>query len=134
SRSFTMTVTSGAPCTNNAQTTLLAPANNATGLPSSVTFSWTEIKGAIGYKLYINNELSGFTTETSLTRLVGDGKSSWRVDTMYIGCPDVRSGDFTFTAGTTTTCGGTINLLAPASNATVTSPVTLTWTAVANAT
>src|SRR5262245_54768749 len=130
SRTSTMTVANGAAC-NSTPTTLVSPANNATGVASPVTFQWTKIDGAIGYNLYINNELQGFTTDTSLARLVGDGRNTWRVDTLYAGCPAVKSGDFSFTAGvTTTSCGTSINVTAPGNGATVTSPVNAVWTAV----
>jgi hypothetical protein len=131
SRSSTMTVATGAAC-NTTQTTLLSPANNATGVDSQVTFQWAKVDGSIGYNLYVNDQLQGFTTETSLSRLVGDGKNTWRVDTLYAGCPAVRSGDFTFTAGGTATCVVVTNfqVTAPASGATVTSPVNASWSAV----
>src|SRR5436190_10701125 len=64
-----------------------------------------------------------------MTRLVADGKNSWRVDTLYAGCPAARSADFIFTAGTPdVSCGSAVSMTAPAAGATVTSPVTITWT------
>src|SRR5262249_6278993 len=92
--------------------------------------------GSIGYNLYINDQFQGFTTETSLSKLVGDGKNTWRVDTLYAGCPAVRSGDFTFTAGSATPCGtpGNFQITAPAAGSTVTSPVNAAWGAVSGAT
>jgi hypothetical protein len=132
SRTSTITVGTGAAC-GTAATTLQSPANNATGVDSLVEFKWTAVAGASGYKLFIDNELQGSTTDTTLRRLAGDGKHIWRVDTTYAGCPDVRSAEFTFTAGTTTTCGGSIIVTAPADGSTVTAPVTASWTAVAGA-
>jgi hypothetical protein len=129
SRSSSFTAGTGAACGTTAAT-LLSPANNATGVDSLVELKWSKVDGASGYKLFINNELQGLTTETSLKRLVGDGRNVWRVDTTYAGCPDVRSADFTFTAGTAATCGGSIIVTAPAEGSTVTAPVTATWTAV----
>jgi hypothetical protein len=128
SRSFTMTVANGAACSTTG-TTLVSPANNATGVATPAEFKWTKIDGAIGYNLYVNNELQGFTTDTSMTRLVADGKNSWRVDTLYAGCPAARSADFVFTAGTPdVSCGSAVAVTAPAAGAAVTSPVTMTWT------
>jgi hypothetical protein len=128
SRSSTMTVANGAAC-STAATTLVSPANNATSVEAPVEFKWTKVDGAIGYNLYVNNELQGFTTDTSMTRLVGDGRDTWRVDTLYAGCPAVRSNDFAFTAGVTTvSCGSAVAVTAPTAGASVNSPVTITWT------
>ncbi|MEK6372258.1 MAG: hypothetical protein AABO58_06140 [Acidobacteriota bacterium] len=129
SRSSTFTAGTGAACGTTAAT-LLSPANNASGVEALVEFKWSKVDGASGYKLFINNQLLGFTTETSLKRLVGDGSNTWRIDTTYAGCADVRSADFTFTAGTAATCGGSIIVTAPAEGSTVAPPVTATWTAV----
>jgi len=129
SRSSAFTVGTGAAC-GTAATTLLAPANNATNVDSLVEFKWSAVAGSSGYKLFIDNELQGTTTDTTLRRLAGDGRHTWRVDTTYAGCPDVRSADFTFTAGTAATCGGSIIVTAPAEGSTVTAPVTASWTAV----
>jgi hypothetical protein len=134
SRMFTMTVATGAACSTTA-TTLVAPANNATGVLSPVNFQWTAVSGAIGYNLYINGELQGsVTTDTSMSRIVADGKNTWRVDTLFAGCPAVKSPDFSFTAGVATSCGTSISVTAPANGATVTSPVTAAWTSVNAAT
>ena len=133
SQPFTMTVANGAAC-NTAATTLLSPANNATNVASPVTFNWTKVDGAIGYVLVVNNESQGVTTDTSMTRLVSDGANTWHVDTQFAGCPDVHSANFSFTAGAPSTCGGSLAVTAPAAGATVTSPVTASWTAVNNAT
>jgi hypothetical protein len=127
SRPFTMTVANGAACSTT-PATLVAPANGATGVSSPVAFQWTKVDGAIGYNLYVNGDLQGFTTDTSMTRLVGDGANNWRVDTLFAGCPAVSSATFTFTAGSQP-C---ISLLlfeigSPSNGATVSSPVTVTW-------
>lgn len=120
-------------------TTLVSPSNKATSISSPVTFRWTAVPGATGYKLYTSSaatasDLAGFTTNTSLTRLVPDGVVSWRVDTMFFGCPDVPSAVFQFTAGVQSSCAaGSIALIKPAAGSTVTSPVSLVWSAVPNA-
>ncbi|MDP9362047.1 MAG: hypothetical protein M3P29_11405 [Acidobacteriota bacterium] len=137
SKASTFTVVSPTAC-GTTPATLLAPANNATGLSSPVTFQWTPVKGASGYKLYIaqaNNsgDLAGTTTATSLTTLVPGGTLTWWVVTTFAGCPDVVSAKGTFTSGTQTTCGATATLTSPADGATVTSPVTLSWSAVTGA-
>ena len=137
SKPFTFTAVSPTTC-GTAPTTLLAPANNATGLSSPVKFQWTAVNGASGYKLYIaeandSGDLAGTTTATSLTTLVPGGTISWWVVTTFAGCPDVISAKGTFTSGTQTTCGVTATLTSPADGATVSSPVTTSWSAVTGA-
>lgn len=133
SRFSTFTVTKGAAC-GTTPTTLVAPANGSTiQTTSPVTFQWNSVPGAAGYKLYIGSDLVGTTTDTSLTRLVGAGTSSWRVDTMYPGCADVPSQTFSFTVAAPA-CSGSITLQSPADNSTTTSPVAMSWTAIPNAT
>lgn len=139
SKIFTLTSTTPVTCSTN-PATLISPANNATGLTSPVTFQWTAVAGATGYQLYIaegdddSGDLAGATTSTSLTRLVPGGKVTWWVVTTFAGCPDVVSAKSTFTSGTQTICGATATLNSPADGATVTSPVTLSWSAVTGAT
>src|SRR5216684_735544 len=134
--SFTVAPTVSCPTT---PTTLVAPANGATGVLSPVTFQWTAVSGAIGYKLFIaeagdtSGDLSGTTTATSLTRLIPDGGVTWWVATSFANCPDIVSARSTFTSGAQTTCGTATTLNAPADNATVTSPVTFSWSSVAGA-
>ncbi len=133
SRFGTFTIAVGAPCSST-PATLVAPANGATITTSPVTFQWNRVASAAGYKLYIGGDLGGTTTDTTLTRLVGEGLITWRVDTMFPGCPDVPSAQFTFTVPAANSCTGTIALLTPAENASVSSPVLLGWTPIAAAT
>ena len=137
SKAFTFSVSTGAACSTTPPT-LVAPANGATGLSSPVTFQWTAVTGATGYKLYIaagngSGDLAGTTTATSLTTLVPGGTLTWLVVTTFAGCPDIISAKSTFTSGTQTTCGATATLTSPADGSTVTSPVTLSWSAVTGA-
>jgi hypothetical protein len=138
SKVFTFTSATPAVCSSN-PTTLLSPANGATGLTSPVTFQWTPVSGATGYQLYIaeanisSGDLAGTTTSTSLTTLVPGGTVTWWVVTQFAGCADVVSAKSTFTSGTQTTCGATATLNSPADGATVTSPVTLSWSTVTGA-
>ncbi|MEA2236102.1 MAG: hypothetical protein QOC81_826 [Thermoanaerobaculia bacterium] len=137
SKASTLVVASPTTC-GTAPATLLEPANNATGLTSPVTFKWSAVQGASRYKLYVaeaNNsgDLAGTTTATSLTTLVPQGTLTWWVVTTFAGCPDVTSAKGTFTSGTQTTCGTAATLSSPADGATVTSPVTLSWSAVTGA-
>ena len=137
SRFGTFTVATGVSC-NNSPATLLAPANGSTAT-SPVTFSWSAIAGATTYKLYLgttatNADQVGTTTDTTLSRLVGEGTFLWYVDTSFAGCPDQRSTVFTFTVPPQNTCSGSITLTAPVENSTVSSPAKLFWTSIAGAT
>ena len=137
SKIFTFSSSTPSVC-SSIPATLLSPVNGATGLTSPVTFNWTAVSGATGYKLYVAQanaagDLAGSTTSTSLTTLVPGGTVTWWVVTTFAGCPDVVSARSTFTPGTQTTCGATATLNSPADGATVTSPVTLSWSAVTGA-
>ncbi|HEX6098969.1 MAG TPA: hypothetical protein VF432_21825 [Thermoanaerobaculia bacterium] len=135
----TFTVTQGAACPTTAPQ-LLSPANNAPTVDSPVTFDWTDVPDAIGYALFVNTGGDDFslygTTDagtTQLTRLIPDGGIDWFVVARFTGCPDVRSATFHF--GTDTHCQlGPVNILTPAGGAEVDSPVTVSWSAVQNAT
>ena len=134
--SFTVAPTVSCPTT---PTTLIAPANGATDIPSNVTFQWAAVNGAIAYKLYIaeagdtSGDLVGTTTSTSLTRVVPDGSVTWWVATVFDKCPDIISAKSTFISGVQLACGTATTLNSPADNATVTSPVTFSWGAVPGA-
>jgi hypothetical protein len=96
------------------------------------------VSRATGYQLYIaqgndSGDLVRTTTSTSLTTLVPGGTVTWWVVTTFAGCPDVISAKSTFISGAQTTCGATATLNSPADGATVTSPVTLSWSAVTGA-
>ncbi len=137
SKAFTLTVSTPVVCSTT-PATLVVPANLATGLTSPVTFQWTAVAGATGYQLYIaeaneSGDRAGTTTATSLTTLVPGGTLTWWVVTTFAGCPDIVSAKSTFTAGTQTTCGTIASLNSPADGSTVSSPVTLSWSAVTGA-
>ena len=137
----TFTITSGGSCTANPAPTLVAPASGASNVTSPVEFRWNPATGASSYELYVaindsnNFLLVGSTSETSLTRIMPAGPISWYVAAQFIGCPEVKSATSRFTVVDPNACpDASITLNAPANNATVTSPVTLSWTAIANAT
>jgi hypothetical protein len=137
SKVFTLSTITPFVCSTT-PATLVSPINGATGLTSPVTFQWTAVSRATGYQLYIAQgndagDLAGTTTSTSMTTLVPGGQVTWWVVTTFAGCPDVISAKSTFTSGTQTTCGAAATLTSPADGATVTSPVTLSWSAVTGA-
>ncbi|MDQ6803205.1 MAG: hypothetical protein M3041_20565, partial [Acidobacteriota bacterium] len=132
SRFGTFTVTTGASC-SNVPAIPVAPGNGAT-VTAPVTFRWTAVPGATSYKLFIGSDLVGTTSDTTLTKLLADGTFTWYVVTTFASCPDQQSIQFRLTVPPPTTCSGSITLTAPAENATVASPVNLTWTPVPGAT
>jgi hypothetical protein len=114
-----------------------SPANGATNVESPVTFRWSSIRSANRYLLFVATGDSDFsfygtTTATELEAFVPNGVVRWFVVATTFGCPETKSAVSSFTAGRTNTCPtGTITLRSPAANATVSSPVTLSWTALA---
>ena len=137
SRKATFTVSSG-NCTSNTAPTLIKPANGATNVQSPVEFDWHEVSGAIGYAVYAGTDSSqsviGTTTESTLTRLVPRGTTTWFVEAFFPGCDPMRSATSHFAMAVDTSCDGlSITRISPADGATVSSPVTFQWSAVANA-
>ncbi|HKR66129.1 MAG TPA: hypothetical protein VJZ00_20530 [Thermoanaerobaculia bacterium] len=131
----TLTVSAGAHCNEQAPSTL-SPANNATSVESPVEFRWSEIADATSYQLFVapgDGEFSfyGDTTDTKLTRFVPAGKVRWLVVAKFAACPETRSAVATFQAVNDTCSDAKIELRTPSEGATATSPVRLSWTAIA---
>lgn len=134
------TVTQGASCSTTGPQ-LLSPPNGQQTVASPVLFDWTAVPDAIGYALFVStgdddDDFSIYGTTdaatTQLQRLVPNGEVRWFVVARFSGCPDVRSSVFTF--GDDSECLlGAVQILTPAAAAEVTSPVTVSWTAVPNA-
>ena len=126
-------------CGNNAAPTVLAPLNGAT-TSSPVTFSWTAVANAKGYRVIASlnggqNFVLGETTDTTLTRVIPPGTIVFAVEAVFDQCPSTFSARTTFTIPEGQNCPTTAPaLLAPANGATnVAVPVDLMWTAVPNA-
>lgn len=137
-RSFN--VTQGGNCSTNQAPQLISPANGAQNVGSPVTFKWGPVPDAIGYALFIaagnSSEFSLYGTtgadQTELSRLVPSGEIDWFVVARFSGCPEVRSSTFTFRGGAACALGA-VQISSPPANAEVSSPVTVSWNAVANA-
>jgi hypothetical protein len=133
----------GAACPAGTPTTLVAPANNAT-VSGAPTFEWTAVAGAEAYilrakRLSDNTTRNLTTTQNRSYTAVGldAGTYEWWVLVDRDGCPSVESAHRTVTISGNNNCTTTpakTNLLSPAANATVTSPVTFQWTSVAGVT
>ncbi len=123
-------------CATHVTPQLTSPAANGTAA-SPVTFSWTPVPGAIGYRLWI--EVNGTTAQDlgttdgaiTLTADVPPGSVTAYVDALFNGCPDTHSSEITFNVPRPDPCAGrtTATLLAPANNSVVNSSlVHFAWT------
>lgn len=117
---------------------LLSPGNQVSGLQNPVTFMWTQVSGANAYYLYVgtspgtNNIVdTGEIQTTQLTRVLISGTFYARVYTL-INAHWYASSDVTFSVAAPPTPA---QLIAPTNSATLngSSPVTLSWTSVPNA-
>ncbi len=98
----TASTTIGASSCGAQPPTLTAPANGAI-ITSPVTFSWTAVAGAAGYKVFASiggaaTQEIGSTTSTSITLPVAGGNVSWFVQALGIAnCNQLVSATRTFT-------------------------------------
>jgi uncharacterized repeat protein (TIGR01451 family) len=134
------TVAPSTNCTHPAPQ-LIGPSQNAV-VNAPVTFSWTPVSQAVGYRLWI--ALDGSATQdagttngaTSLTVSLTASSVSWHVDAIFPGCNPTSSPTSSFTIATNDPCAGHTApaLLTPSPNGTLASSVIdFHWTAVAGA-
>jgi hypothetical protein len=136
-----ITVLSAANCGANQPVTLKSPASGAALTSDDVEFQWNATPGAALYRVWVssNNEPFvdvGTTTDTKLHADVANGPAVWYVETFFEGCTPLSSARSTFTVndGTSNCSGDAPMTVSPADGATnVSAPVTLVWSAVANA-
>jgi uncharacterized repeat protein (TIGR01451 family) len=117
-------------CATHTAPQLTSPAANST-LTSPVSFSWTPVPQAIGYRVWV--EVNGTaaqdvgTTDGAimLTADVPPGAIAAHVDALFSGCPDTHSSALPFNVARPDPCAGrtTVTPLAPANNATLNSSV-----------
>jgi uncharacterized repeat protein (TIGR01451 family) len=133
-RSLTVLQSNG--CDTHGAPQLTVPAANSTST-SPVTFAWTAVPQAIGYRVWIevNNtaaqDLGTTDGATTLSADVPPGAIAAFVSAMFNGCPDTQSPKVSFTVTRPDPCANrtTVTPLAPANNSVVnTSLVTFTWT------
>jgi uncharacterized repeat protein (TIGR01451 family) len=120
---------------------LIAPSPNA-AVNSPVTFNWTPVAQAVGYRLWLAidggapQDAATTNGATSVTLPLSGSSVVWHVDAIFPGCAPASSPSSSFTLATTTGCAShaTPSLLAPAPNAVLQSSILdLQWTAVAGA-
>ncbi|PYQ56939.1 MAG: hypothetical protein DMF58_19545, partial [Acidobacteria bacterium] len=132
------TVGQGTGCGLNKAAVLVSPINGAQ-VQTPVDFTWNAVNGAMLYQVWISVnggafEDVGVTKNTDLKTDVAGGNIQWYVETFFNGCPSVNSATAVFTIPQTAGCANdTTILISPADNANTTAPVTLAWSAVANA-
>jgi uncharacterized repeat protein (TIGR01451 family) len=137
--SASVAVTTGVSC-NNSAPLLLSPSAGASNLASSVNFSWSAVANATSYDLWIASSgaaaaIATTTQSTSATINLPSGPSTWYVAAHFPnGCPTLASAPRDLTVAASPNCTqGAPQLIGPSPNANVTSPVTFSWTAVAQA-
>jgi fibronectin-binding autotransporter adhesin len=118
-----------------------APVDGTTAADAVVTFSWNEVDGASGYRLWLQQGDApprniGRTLGTSLTKIIPPGVHRWYVETLFDGCPSHQSEHLALIvlAGQDCDSHGAPQLSAPANDTPVTSAtVAFRWDAVAKA-
>ncbi len=118
--------------------TPMAPKNNDVSSDTSVTFAWTTVPNATSYEVFTSLNDGPFTDiggtgGTSLTRLLQPGTIDWYVEARFATCAAVRSATTRFTVAPAQCGSGAISPQSPANGATVSSPVTFSWTGISGA-
>jgi uncharacterized repeat protein (TIGR01451 family) len=117
----------------------LLPANGVSNVPTSGMLMWNNT-GAQSYNVYLGPAGSGCSTLVGSAAVaqfpysgLQPGAYEWRVEAVTPNCPTKTSSCVTFT--TSSSCATQPpTLIAPASGAAVSNPVTFTWSAVSGAT
>ena len=135
-----LTVAASTNCTQAAPQ-LIAPSPNANA-NAPVTFSWTPVAQAIGYRLWLaidGGALQDATTTngaTSVSLPLSGSSVVWHVDALFPGCPATSSPSSSFTLATNTGCASHAapSLLGPAPNVALQSSIVdLQWASAAGA-
>jgi uncharacterized repeat protein (TIGR01451 family) len=118
---------------------LISPRTGAT-VDSPVLFSWTAVTGATSYEVWTSSGgaamLAGTTTMTGLQAHLPSGPTSWFVVArLGTGCEPLVTAQESFTVREGAGCAfnGRPQIIAPAPGLVSGSPVTMSWTAVAQA-
>lgn len=122
---------------SGAAATLLAPVAGATAADPRITFSWTPVPQAVGYRVLVSLEdgdfeVVGETAATSMTIRLSPGRLRWKVVSQFDGCDDTASPSSSFAISYDAACDRSAPLLlAPANDAgDVPAIVNFVWTAV----
>ena len=121
---------------------LLAPTNAAANLFSPITFSWSAVSGATGYRLWLALDNgaaqdAGLTdaATTTLALSLNSTNVLWYVEVMFTSCPSRTSDSFTFTIQHDPCANRELaNLISPVDQSTaLSSSLQFRWTAVPHA-
>jgi uncharacterized repeat protein (TIGR01451 family) len=123
-------------CATHTAPQITSPAANST-VASPVTFSWTPVPGAIGYRVWV--EVNGTAAQDvgttngaiTLAATIPPGTIAAHVDALFSGCPDTRSADTAFNVARPDPCAGraSVTPLSPANGSTLfSSLVHFAWT------
>jgi hypothetical protein len=134
-----ITINASSSC-STAAASLVSPANNST-ISNPVTFDWSDVSGATGYRLVVafnggSPIAIAASTDSNITSTLPAGAYEWYVEALYgTACPAIASTHFKFTLASTNGCSTTApTIVSPSDGATnLASPVTLQWSAVSGA-
>ena len=135
SRSFTVISSS---CTNTPPTLLSPPDGSSQTLP--VTFTWgSPTASGKTFLIFVSgpngtSQLGTSTTSSLTVSTLAPGTYQWYVVEKNTNCPDVTSARRTITINKRECLNETMTITSPANGATVQSPVTISWSAIQNAT
>jgi uncharacterized repeat protein (TIGR01451 family) len=127
------------PSCGNTTPSLISPAAGASNLASPVTFTWSAVANATSYDLWIGSSaapsIAMTTQSTSASLNLPSGPSTWYVAAHFGNdCPVLFSTPRDLTVAASTNCvHAAPQTTGPPPNATVNSPVTFSWTPVAQA-
>ncbi|MDP9359860.1 MAG: DUF11 domain-containing protein [Acidobacteriota bacterium] len=128
------------PLCANVAPSVNSPAAGASNLANPVTFTWSAAANAISYDLWIASSgaspaIATTTQSTTATINLPSGPSTWYVAAHFaLECPTLFSTPRNLTVAAATNCTHAApQLIAPSPNAVVNSPVTFSWTPVAQA-
>jgi hypothetical protein len=133
-------VARNANCGSNQTPTLLSPVGteaNPAQATTPVTLTWNATPNAISYRVFLSKRGEAFedvqvTRDTHLQLALDPARYRWFIQALFEGCDGLNSSVAFFdVASTTPRCPtGIATILSPAENAVVSSPVTISWTAV----
>ncbi|HVS33890.1 MAG TPA: IPT/TIG domain-containing protein [Thermoanaerobaculia bacterium] len=125
-------------CSKHTSPSLLAPPSGSTVASSSVTFRWSSVEGADGYRVWNSVdggdfETIGETPETMFTATIEPGAIQWFVEALFEGCESTFSPTQPFTVPLGANCAANQapQLISPAAGqVTTAATVTFSWSSV----
>ncbi|MCM2315239.1 MAG: DUF11 domain-containing protein, partial [Thermoanaerobaculia bacterium] len=127
---------SGPPCPQNGPQLLFPPQGGLDYL-SPIRFEWTEVPGAVSYKVWASIDdtpvvVLGTSTTTAFVYEIIPGRIAWYVEAVFNDCPNVFSPTSEFTASGSCVTRPAV-LSSPPNGETLGSPITFDWEPVGGA-